>query len=115
MVSFLHERAARYNSRVLEAVAVRSGADPMKKVKKMIKDMMVKLLNEANKEAGNKAFCDKELAVNKHTRDSKTSEVETMTAEVEGLTAKIAKTTEEIEDLTEGVAKLDKEIAKETE
>jgi len=75
----------------------------------------VKLLNEANKEAGHKGFCDKELAMNKHTRDSKTSEVETMTAEVEGLTAKIAKLTEEIQDLTEAVAKLDAGIAKETE
>jgi len=115
MVSFLHARAAKYNSRVLEAVAVHAGADPMKKVKKMIKDMIVKLLNEANKEAGHKGFCDKELAVNKHTRDRKTNQVETMTAEVDQLTAKIAKTAEEISDLEAAIAGLDAAIAKETE
>jgi len=115
MVTFLHARAAKFNSRVLEAVATHASADPMKKVKKMIKDMIVKLLKEANKEAGHKGFCDKELAVNKHTRDRKTNQVETMTAEVDQLTARIAKTTEEISDLQTAVAELDAAIAKETE
>jgi hypothetical protein len=44
-------------------------ADPFLKVKKMIKAMVTKLMNEQNEEAETKGFCDKELKTNKMTRD----------------------------------------------
>ena len=41
----------------------------------MIDDMITRLLNEANEEADHKAWCDTEMATNKHTREKKTEEV----------------------------------------
>merc|ERR1711957_898209 len=48
---YLQDEATRLNSRVLSALAVRAEADPFAKVKKMIKDLIVRLMEEANEEA----------------------------------------------------------------
>merc|ERR1712232_416292 len=44
---YLREQAKRLNSRVLSQLAVRAHADPFAKVKKMIKDLIVRLMEEA--------------------------------------------------------------------
>merc|ERR1712118_457812 len=102
------------NSRVLGALAERVEKDPFKKVKKMIKDLIVKLMEEANDEAAHKGWCDTELATNEHTRKDKTDEVETLHAENDQLAANIAKLGEEIADLTAAVSDLDSAMAKAT-
>merc|ERR1719424_1210361 len=113
---FLHGRARKMNSRVLEAVALRATApNPMKKVSRMIKDMINKLREQASSEAGQKGFCDKELSVNKMTRTQKSADVDKLTAEADQLQATITKTTEEITDLTAAIVGLDKGMAKQTE
>jgi len=93
---------------------VRVGADPFKKVKKMIKDLITRLLEEANEEAEHKAWCDAELATNEVTRKEKTEAVESITAEIDKLEASIAKLTEEIGELTKAVAEIDAAVAKAT-
>merc|ERR1719387_3140257 len=75
----------------------------------MIKDMIVKLMEEANEEAEHKGWCDKELSTNE-----KTEAVETLHAEIDELQASIAKLTTEITELTEAVAALDEAVAKAT-
>merc|ERR1719333_19832 len=102
--TFLQQRANRFNSQILSMVANSVAADPFKKVSKMIKDLIVKLMEEANEEAEHKGWCDSELSTNKQTRDSKTDEADSLKAEVEQLTADIAKLTEEITDLAKEVA-----------
>merc|ERR1719454_2468008 len=47
---YLQSRAKKLNSRVLATVASHASADPFKKVKKMIKDLIVRLMEEANEE-----------------------------------------------------------------
>ena len=111
---FLQGSAEKFNSRVLAAIALRIEADPFIKVKKMIKDLIVKLMEEANEEAAHKGWCDTELATNEHTRKDKTDEVETLTAEGDQLAANIAKLGEEIADLTAAVSDLDSAMAKAT-
>jgi cell division septum initiation protein DivIVA len=111
---YLQEQAKQLNSRLLSALAVRVQADPFKKVKKMIKDLITKLLEEANAEAEHKAYCDAELATNEATRKEKTEAVEALTAEIDELQASIAKLTEQIGELTDAVAALDAAIAKAT-
>merc|ERR1719324_1807740 len=89
--AFLQAKAQQYNSRVLSALAVRAAADPFKKVKKMIKDLIVKLMEEANEEAEKKGWCDTELSTNEQTRKEKTEAVEVLHAEIDELQASIAK------------------------
>jgi len=111
---FLRDRAGQLNSRVLSALSVRVADDPFVKVKKMIKDLIVRLMEEANEEAEHKGWCDTELATNEQTRKEKTEAVEVLHAEIDQLEASIAKLTEEISDLTAAVAELNDAMAKAT-
>ena len=76
-------------------LAMRVADDPFRKVKKMIKDSIVKLMEEANEEAEHKGWCDTESSTNEQTREEKTEAVETLHAEIDELEASIAKLTEE--------------------
>merc|ERR1719353_1752129 len=81
----------------------------------MIKDLIVRLMEEANEEAEHKGWCDTELSTNEQTRKEKTQAVETLHAEIDELEASIAKLTEDIAELTTVVAELDAAMAKATE
>merc|ERR1712039_700806 len=111
---FLRTRAGQLNSRVLSALSVRVADDPFAKVKKMIKDLIVRLMEEANEEAEHKGWCDTELSTNEQTRKEKTEAVETLHAEIDQLEASIQKLTQDIAALTEAVAALDAAMAKAT-
>merc|ERR1711871_890090 len=115
VAAYLKGQASRINSRVLSALAMRVADDPFKKVKKMIKDLIVKLMEEANEEAEHKGWCDTELSTNEQTRKEKTEAVETLHAEIDELEASIAKLTDDIADLQQAVADLDAAVAKATE
>jgi len=115
VAKFLQARAGRLNSRLLSALATRASEDPFTKVKKMIKDLIVRLMEEANEEAEHKGWCDTELSTNEQTRSEKTAAVETLHAEIDQLEASVAKLTEDITLLTEAVAGLDAAMAKATE
>jgi len=112
---FLQDRARQLDSRVLDALATRVTKDPFKKVKKMVQDLIHKLMEEANEEAAHKGWCDTELATNEKTRKEKTDEVETLHSEIDELTASIAKLGEELVELSNGIAELDAAVAKATE
>jgi len=114
VAQYLSRQAIKFNSRVLSKVAQRVAENPFAKVKKMIKDLVVRLMEEANEEAEHKGWCDTELTTNGQTRKEKTDAVETLNAEIDMLKASIAKLTDSIGDLTEQVASLDKAMAKST-
>jgi chromosome segregation ATPase len=111
---YLRTRGQQLNSRVLSTLADRVAADPFQKVKKMIKDLIVRLMEEANEEAEHKGWCDTELSTNEQTRKEKTDAVETLHAEIDELEASIAKLTEDISELSKAVAELDAAMAKAT-
>mmetsp|Transcript_32685 Transcript_32685/g.74702 ORF Transcript_32685/g.74702 Transcript_32685/m.74702 type:complete len:668 (-) Transcript_32685:51-2054(-) len=113
--NFLQDRGAKLNSRVLSALAVRVADDPFEKVKKMIKDLIVRLMEEANEEAEHKGWCDTELATNEQTRKEKTASVEGLHAMIDELDASIAQLSQEITELTTQVADLDKAMAEATD
>jgi len=115
VAQFLQDRASQLNSRVLSALAVRVTSDPFQKVKKMIKDLIVRLMEEANEEAEHKGWCDTELSTNEQTRKEKTEAVETLHAEIDQLEASIAKLTEDISELSKAVAELDAAMSEATE
>merc|ERR1712185_168807 len=104
---YLNRQANKLNSRILAQLAMQAqqpSSDPFAKVKKLIQDLIVRLMEEANEEAEHKGWCDTELATNEQTRKEKTAAVETLHAEIDELEASIAKLTEEITDLTKAWA-----------
>jgi len=115
VVRALQTAAARSQSKQLARLAARvREAGPFDKIIGMIKDMIAKLTEQAGEEADHKEFCDGELQANKQTRDSKTSDVNSMTATKERLEATIAKLTEERAALSDAVAELDAAMSEAT-
>jgi len=112
--NFLREQATSMKSSSLLLLATKVGADPFKKVKKMIQDMITKLMEEANADAEQKAFCDAEMGTNKQTRDRKTEESDNLKADIEEHTAAIAKLAEEIAGLSNDIAAVDAAVQKAT-
>merc|ERR1719502_1407048 len=115
VVRALQTAAARTKSKVLARLAARvMEAGPFDKIIGMIKDMIAKLTATAGEEADHKEFCDGELKENKMTRDSKTSDVNSLTATKEKLEAEIAKLTEERASLSDAIAELDAAMSEAT-
>merc|ERR550537_578803 len=110
VANFLKQRAQQANSRILSLIAVRVAEDPFKKIKKMIQDMVDKLMEEANEEAEHKGFCDTEMGTNKNTRDTKSSEVDSLNAQIEELTADIQKLGKEAADLSAEITAIDNAV-----
>jgi vacuolar-type H+-ATPase subunit I/STV1 len=93
-------------SRYLAVMAQHAADDPFEKVKRMIKDLIIRLMEEANAEADHHAFCSTELATNKQTRDNKAAEVEKLTASVDKMTAEIGELATEITQLSDAIAEI---------
>jgi len=66
IASYHPERARTLGSCVLSALAVRVESDLFAKVEKMIKDFIVKLMEEVNEEAEHKGWCDTEFSTKEH-------------------------------------------------
>merc|ERR1711959_628448 len=73
-------------------------------VKGLISDMIEKLLAEAEADATEKAFCDKEMAETETKKADKEAAIEKLTTAIDSMTAKSAR-------LKEEVAALQKELA----
>jgi len=114
VVALLQSRAKKLGSRYLALVASRVAEDPFGKVKKMIKDLIVKLMEEANAEADHKGFCDVELATNKQTREIKSAEVEDLSANIDKNTAEITSLADEMSTLAEDIASINSQQAEAT-
>merc|ERR1719267_489240 len=114
VISFLNEQAHKTGSRLLSELALSAQANPFGKVKKMIKDLISKLVQEATEEAEHKGWCDTELTTNKQTRDKKTEEVNILKSEIEDLTATIAQLTQDLADLTSALEELASAMAEAT-
>jgi uncharacterized membrane protein len=111
VVEFLQDRASSFGSRYLSLVAAHAEADPFEKVKGMIKELIVKLMEEANSEADHQAYCKAELATNKQTRQNQQSEVDVLMAQVEQKTAEIQQLGAQLSDLSDSTAELESERA----
>merc|ERR1719409_1235963 len=107
VAAYLNDRGIAINSRILRVLAMRVSEDPFKKVSKMIKDLITKLMEEANGEAEQKGWCDDELSTSEQTRVTKTEETEALHAEIDELEASVQKLTEEITDLSTAISESD--------
>jgi len=104
---------AQLASRVASTVRFGGGnqADIFGKVRGMITDMIEKLEADAESDATEKAFCDKELAESRLKKDDKSAEIEKLTTKMESMTAKSAKLKEEVATLQSELSQLTKSQA----
>merc|ERR1719432_303920 len=84
--------------------SARSGEDPFAKVKGLISDMIARLESEADADATEKAYCDKEIGETNAKHADKTAEIEKLSTSIDQMTARSSQ-------LKEEVARLQKELA----
>merc|ERR1719296_607157 len=85
-------------------ITARNGDDPFGKVKGLIADMIARLESEADADATEKAYCDKELSETNVKHADKTAEIEKLSTAIDQQSARSAQ-------LKEEVARLQKELA----
>jgi len=107
---FLAEEGRRKHSKGLQLLAEQISADPFAKVKKLIDDMITRLLEEAEEDAKHEGFCDKEMGKSKITRNKLTEDIDGLDAAIEEGKATIqeladdtATLAQEVEDLTKSM------------
>jgi len=120
---FLQDNAARIDSPVLSLVAMRVAENPLSregvskpfaKIVDMIKNMIMKLKDEAGAEGQKHAWCQTELKKNKQRRDSLTDQKEKLEASVEELTSRVANLADELTSLAEQIQELQSTLAEAT-
>merc|ERR1719299_208002 len=104
VIALLKARSTELESPVLAALATKVAADPFVKIKKLIQELIERLLQEAADEANHKGWCDKEFGKAKQSRKLKAEAVKT-------LNENLAKNEALRDKLTEEIAILTKEIA----
>jgi len=104
-VRFVRDLAMKQKSTVLAQLASKmAAAGPFDKVKSLISSMIEKLLSEAQADATEKAFCDKEMAETEAKQSDKEAAIEKLSTSIDSMSAKSAQ-------LKEQVAVLQKELA----
>merc|ERR1719156_58934 len=85
-------------------LSVKAGEDPFAKVKGLIMDMIERLMKEAEAEAAQKGYCDKEMSETETKRDELKTDIEKMSTKIDKMTSDSAM-------LKEQIAVLNKELA----
>jgi hypothetical protein len=103
---FLEHEGHRLKSKSLAMLAEKILTDPFAKVKKLIDQMITRLLEEAKADADHEGFCDTEMGKSKVTRTRLQEEIDALDAAVEDGKANILDLTEDTNLLTKEVADL---------
>merc|ERR1719456_898661 len=113
---FVRDLAQKQHSTLLTQLAqrmsaavrygARSGEDPFAKVKGLIKEMIERLQADAEADANQKAFCDKELAETNTKKDEKTDEIAKLNAAIDRMSARSAQLKDEVAALQKELAEL---------
>jgi len=111
---YLLSEGQRLHSKNLNLLAEKLAADPFAKVKKLIDDMITKLLEEANADAEKEGWCDTEMGKSKVTRNKLSEEIDGLDAAIEDGKATIMKLTQEVADLAKDIEDLDAEMSEAT-
>jgi len=114
ILALLRTEAKKLNSPLLTQLAVQVAADPFAKLKKLIQELIERLLQEAADEANHKGWCDKEMAKAKQARTHNSDDIVEFNdrlAENEALRDKLQ---DEILKLETEIAELTAELAKTT-
>jgi len=104
VLSLLKRLGRTYNSFGLMQIANSAAKDPFVKIRGLIENMIAKLLQQAQEEATQEAFCQEETAKNTKARDNKMAKADKYQARIDEAKAGIA-------ELKNQVAQLQKEIS----
>mmetsp|Transcript_159311 Transcript_159311/g.293621 ORF Transcript_159311/g.293621 Transcript_159311/m.293621 type:complete len:682 (+) Transcript_159311:63-2108(+) len=123
-VHFVRDLARKHHSPELVQLALRmahamhmggrQGQDPFSKVKGLIMDMIEKLSEDAQADASQKAYCDKETGETQTTMQEKSSSIEKLTTKIDVATAATSKLKSEVAALEKELAELAKSQAEMT-
>jgi len=114
VIQSLVASGSKLKSAILSSLAMRVAADPFLKVKKLIQELIERLVTEAAEEATKKGFCDTEMGKATHTRDSNFDALMELNAELAGLEAKKASLEQDIDTLTTEISELNESLAKQS-
>eukprot|EP00933_Yihiella_yeosuensis_P062625 TRINITY_DN65607_c0_g1_i1.p1 TRINITY_DN65607_c0_g1~~TRINITY_DN65607_c0_g1_i1.p1 ORF type:complete len:879 (+),score=297.46 TRINITY_DN65607_c0_g1_i1:112-2748(+) len=119
VLSILRRMARQQNSPMLAQLTSKvyatikseshSGKDPLAKVRKMLKDMVVKLNEQMAADATEKAYCDNELKRTKERIDILEDDVDEFSAKIDKMAAQSTKLKEEVVKHNEEITKLNEE------
>jgi len=115
VVRFFRELAQQKHFPALAQLSLRMDAairasegDPFAKVKGLIQDMIETLEKEAEADATEKAYCDKELAETNAKKDAKTTEIKKLSTKIDQMTSRSAQLKGEVAELEKGLSALAK-------
>merc|ERR1719183_2560638 len=111
IASMLSNKGRELKSTLLMSVATQIGGDPLAKVKKLIQELIDRLLTEAANEANQKGWCDKATADATQKRKYSSEKTASLNAKMAKQEALIAKLTDEIGTLTDEIVELEKNQA----
>merc|ERR1719337_793799 len=106
IVNLLKGQGMKIKSTLLIKLASTIATDPFAKVKKLIQELIERLLTEAANEANQKGWCDKATADATQKRDYSADEIEGLNAKMAKLEALSAKLGEELATLTKEIKEL---------
>jgi len=86
------------------SMKVKLGADHFVKVRGIIKDLIERLEKDAESEATQKGFCDKNMASATEKRDKANAAIEAAVSQISKLTTKQAELEEDVQDLKQAIA-----------
>jgi len=113
-VRFLHDLALKQKLPALAQLTMQMGAvmrtsdDPFAKVKGLISDMIESLEEQAEADAKEKAYCDKELAETNAKKDEKTTEIKKLSTKIDSMTSRSAQLKAEVAELEKSLSALAK-------
>jgi len=107
LVATLKQMSKKFHSYAFMQLSNMAGADPFAKIKGMIGEMIEKLLNEANEEATQKAFCDEELGKSRKSQADKTMKLDKYSARIDNARSTIAELEEAVKSLEGEIAEMD--------
>jgi chromosome segregation ATPase len=113
-LKLIHTLGKRLHSTVLVSLSFRALADPFAKVKRMIEEMVEKLLAEAAEEADQKAFCDQEMGTTNKEKENKQGKLDTVNARIEKATSRSETLSGEVSVLSKELAEIDAASAEAT-
>merc|ERR1719253_302926 len=114
LVAMLVSKGKALHSPALMSLAAAAKTDVFAKVKRMIQELIERLLAEEADEADHKGWCDEEIAKTTKDRDYRLRDIEELHNELESGNARREVLEEDKKELTEQIAQLKADLANET-